>query len=226
MDISVVIPVYNSGHLIRGTLQRLEPALRPWAGQYEILICDDASPDASAAVLRALPSEFSAVTCFFHPQNRGLGGALRTLFAQARGEIVIYLDCDLPFGTDVLSQLISRTKHSDLVIASRYLTPQATVFGIRKFASRGYYYLCRCLFGITVKDIGSGTVAIRRSALLRLDLKTSGFDIHVEWLIKARQLGLMIEEIPAVYQDAGRGSFQLLKHGPVVIADTLRLWFN
>ena len=98
MKLSLVIPVYNAEKIIISSVRSLIETLAPLSLPYEILLRDDKSTDGSVEVLKSLPGMDPRVRCFFNPANQGLGATLRELFRDARGEIVIYCDVDLPFG--------------------------------------------------------------------------------------------------------------------------------
>lgn len=192
---------------------------------YEILLRDDGSTDGTRALLEKMPNADGRVRCFFNTSNRGLGFTLRTLFQEAQGENVIYCDCDLPFGEGIIGGLLDELKSCDVAVASRYQGNTPHVSLMRRLVSRLYYHFCRFLFQIPVVDIGSGTVALRRQALERLDLKINGFGIHAELYVKAAGAGLAIREAAAEAADEGLNSFRIGKHGLSVILETLWLWY-
>ncbi|OGW96696.1 MAG: hypothetical protein A2Z81_01715 [Omnitrophica WOR_2 bacterium GWA2_45_18] len=225
MKLSLVIPVYNAEKIIISSVRSLIETLAPLSLPYEILLRDDKSTDGSVEVLKSLPGMDPRVRCFFNPANQGLGATLRELFRDARGEIVIYCDVDLPFGAKIIPGLLAEVTSSDIVTASRYRGEKNRVTWSRKAASRLYYGFCKFLWDIRVVDIGSGTVAIQKRALDQLSLRAKGFDIHAELYVKAAREGLTIKEIAAVSTDEGKGSFRVLKHGPRVAFETIRLWF-
>lgn len=223
MDISIVIPIYNSADLIEKALQALIPELERLNLKYEILFADDGSTDNSADVLTSLPQRYKNVNCLFEKTNKGLGTTLRRLFSVAEGKIIIYSDCDLPFGTQIIPRLIEGISQSDIVVASRYPVKNRIAFS-RWLTSRLYYLFCKVLFNIAVTDIGSGSVAIRKSALNRLTLQAQRFDIHAEFYIEAVRNNLSILEIPASLSPVSNGkTFSIIKHGLQIICDTIKL---
>ena len=201
-------------------------ALSNLSVDYEILFRDDGSHDESRKALEQVASTYGRVKCFYNERNRGLGFTLRKLFSDAQGKVIIYLDCDLPFGVDVLPLMLDGIQRYDMVVASRYLNIKNKILWRRKIASRLYYILCKILFNMPVCDIGSGSVAMKKGVVNSLCLRTEGFDIHAEIFAKALRANFSIKEIPAVCRDKGLGSFRILKHGPKIVIDTLKLWFR
>lgn len=74
----LLIPIYNHGAAIRGTVRRLAGYGLP------ILIVDDGSDDATQAALAALAADFPQVRLFRLPQNEGKGGAVMRGLREAR----------------------------------------------------------------------------------------------------------------------------------------------
>ena len=225
LDLSVVIPIYNSKDFIASAVQELTAFCDRHKWAYEILLRDDGSTDGSGDILRRLSHQYPRVRGVFNETNHGLGFTLRRLFEEAQGRTVVYCDVDLPFGVDVLKDLVALNQEHDLVVVSRYF-PQAQshIPFLRKTASRLYFRLCRMLFRVPVLDIGSGTVALSREALMRIPLQSDGFDIHIEIITAFRKQRCSLLEIPAPYFEKGPGTFSILRHGPRVFIDTLRLW--
>jgi len=118
VSISVVIPVYRSSATLRELYARLCAVLDPLGKPYEIVLVDDASPDDSWEVLRALhaqaPTRLVALRLM---RNYGQHNALMCGFRHARGEIVVTMDDDLQHPPEELSKLLDalETSGSDLV---------------------------------------------------------------------------------------------------------------
>ena len=224
MYLSVLIPVYNSRKLLLNTVEILIKSLRNMSLDYEILLRDDGSRDGSKKVMEELSQRHPTVRSFYNNHNRGLGFTLRQLFQDAEGEVFVYMDCDLPFGVENLSILFKEIDHYDIVVMSRYMLKLNRVRFLRRLTSFLYFLLCRILFSIAVRDVGSGTVAIRKNVAQSLTLQADGFEIHAEIFTKAHKKGFKIKEVPAEFQDRGMGHFSILKHGPLTVLSTLKLW--
>lgn len=224
MDLSVVIPLYNARCIVENSVRRLTSVLDDRHLDYEILLRDDGSADGTKDLLEGISKTFPAVRWSQNPVNSGLGATLRALWQEAKGKYIIYCDCDLPFSEKIISILWEEIQDSDIVVTSRYKGGmQSYVRPLRRLTSRIYYILCKGLFHTTVSDLGSGSVAIRKDALRKLELKAKGFDIHIEFYVKAQRAGLFIKEIAAEAVEGREGSFCLWKHGPRVVWQTLRL---
>jgi glycosyltransferase involved in cell wall biosynthesis len=87
--ISFVIPAYNEEHLIGATVRQLHDSARGCGiGEYEILVVDDASSDATAAVAQAAGARVVPV------RKRQIAAARNAGAAAARGEVLIFVDAD------------------------------------------------------------------------------------------------------------------------------------
>ena len=89
------------------------------APEIEIVIVDDASTDGSAGIVDRLADEHPEVVVVHHSANRKLGGALKTGFAVARNEWILYMDSDLPIKMDDALQAAPLAENADIVIGWR-----------------------------------------------------------------------------------------------------------
>lgn len=223
--ISFVIPIYNAANIIRSGYKILKKELEGLRCDYEIIFEDDASSDKCGDILEEIAKGDSKVKVFSHYPNQGLGFSLRQLFNKAAGDIIVYLDIDLPFGTTVIPRLLKEAEFADVVLASRYGSVRSKIPLLRNISSRVYYLLCKILFGISVKDLGSGLVLFRRRALEGANLTAYGFDIHIEIFNHLKKGGFQVKEIPRDYNYSGHTTFSILTHGPHIVVNTIRRRF-
>ena len=226
IQFSIVIPIYNAGLIVEHSVTRIMNRLDEEQIQYEILLGDDGSRDDSRKRIELLRQHYKQIRCFYNEHNKGLGLVLRKLFNEAQGEIIIYMDCDLPFKEEIILKLLEQIKNCDVAVVSRYKGVKNRIPFIRRIASRCYYCFCWILFRISVIDIGSGTVAIKRNVIETMDLKARGFDIHAELFVKAQRLGFKIEEIPAQCFENKLKTFSIMKHSPSTLWGTIQLLFR
>jgi len=106
VEISVVIPVYNSSGCLPELLRQLTEQLQSMGKRYEVILVDDASPDDSWRVIKELAPQYPAVTAIQLMRNRGQAFATLCGLEHARGQIVVTMDDDLQQPPDQLPKLL------------------------------------------------------------------------------------------------------------------------
>jgi glycosyltransferase involved in cell wall biosynthesis len=162
----------------------LFPALDGLGLAYEVLAVDDGSTDGTRAALERLAKARPALRVLVHSHNRGLGAALRTAFAEARGEWIACLDADLTFSPGDLRALLEQQKRTDadLVGGSPFLSAEgaAQVPLARRLPS---LFLNAFYRGLLTHHFTAYTPMFRlyrASALKELTLRSEGFEISAE----------------------------------------------
>ena len=89
MMISVIIPVFNEEKTIMDIIKRVQDV----DIEKEIIIVDDGSTDKTREILRNIKE--GNIRVIYHDKNLGKGGALKTGFSHAKGDIIIPQDADL-----------------------------------------------------------------------------------------------------------------------------------
>ena len=134
-------------------------------GDYELIVVDDKSTDATPEIADALAAADPQVRVVHHEVNRKLGGSIKTGFATARGDIVLYSDADLPFDFEEVPRAlrILRLYNCDLVSAYRFdRTGEGYTRAIYTFF---YNLLIRTMFGVKARDINFAFKLVRRNVL-------------------------------------------------------------
>lgn len=222
--ISLVIPAFNEAAVIARAVREADDALgRRFAG-YEILVVDDGSTDATAAVARTAAAVRPNVRVITHGTNRGYGAALRTGFTAAAGDLVAFTDADCQFDLADLGVLAPLTDRVPVVVGYRANRQDPWR---RKFLSRGYNRLARTLLGTGVRDVDCALKVFRRDAVLRLLPESRGFFVNTEMLTRARQLGLAVAEVPVTHRPrAGGASKVSLAEVPRTFRVLVGFWWS
>lgn len=207
MKISVCIPMYNESLIAADTARTLWRAMdtlrREKEVAFEIIFADDGSrDDCAACVSRVAESEkLDGVRVVGYKENRGKGAAVREAVRASVGDIVLYTDCDLAYGTDVIGRMIEMyDDDTDAVIGSRRLTgdgyEEYTL--LRRIASKAYIRVLAIVGGFRLSDSQCGCKSFRGDAARRIFAKceTDGFAFDFEVLMLASKLGLNIREMP------------------------------
>jgi glycosyltransferase involved in cell wall biosynthesis len=199
--------MFNEELNIRHALDYAQIALEEHASEYEIIIVDDASTDSSPALVERAAAADSAIRLIRHDFNRKLGASLRTGFAAAGKEIVLYMDADLPFDPDVLGRAIRAMNVTRADMIAGYRFDRTTEGVLRTIYSIGWNFLIYALFRRPHRDINFSFKLMRREVLDAIELKSEGSLIDAELVIKARNLGFQVQQIgldyfPRVYGDS------------------------
>src|SRR5260370_22714480 len=118
VHVTLLAPAYNEEAVLEqfGTV-----ALTQLHDDWELLVVDDGSVDRTREIAERFAKSDQRVRVVAHPENRGLGAALATGFAHARGDIVVTLDSDLSHPFDLLPAMLVELADADVVYASRFV---------------------------------------------------------------------------------------------------------
>lgn len=198
--LSVVVPCCNEEASVARFAGELYPALDALGVSYEVVAVDDGSTDGTRRELARLAGE-KPLTLVVHERNRGLGAALRSGFAAARGEWVAALDADLTFAPADIARLLARQRETgaDLVGGSPFLdrASAASVPLVRRLPSALLNAFYRGLISPRLTAYTPMFRLYRREALSKLDLKSEGFEISAELAARFVRRGLKVAEVPS-----------------------------
>lgn len=219
-SVSLVIPMFNEELNIEHALACAIEALDRYSGDWEILVVDDASTDRSAEIVARESAAEPRIRMVRHPVNRKLGASLKTGFAAATKELVLYMDADLPFDPEAIGPAIRamRVTRADLIAGYRL---DRTGEGLRRtIYSYLYNSLIGILFGWPHRDINFSFKLIRREVLEAIELRSEGSLIDAELIVKAKNLGFSIQQFGLDYFPRTHGSSTL--SSPAVILKIFR----
>lgn len=189
-------------------------------GSYDLLIIDDASTDDTGAIADAMAAEDPRVRVVHHERNRKLGGSLKTGFANATGELVLYTDADLPFDMAEVAKAVRLLRIYDADIVSAYRFDRTGEGARRLLYSYVYNHLVQALFGLRLRDMNFAFKLLRRSVFDHVELASEGSFIDVELLARAQRLGFHIVQFGVDYFPRTRGISTLSSNA--VIAEIVR----
>ena len=219
-SISLVIPMFNEEANIEHAIGYAVEALEVHASDYEIVIVDDASTDQSPDLVRRAIAGNARIRLIHHDFNQKLGASLRTGFAAASKELILYMDADLPFDPEVLGRAVRAMNLTRADVISGYRFDRTTEGTKRTLYTIVYNWLIRLLFNIHIRDINFSFKLMRREVLEAVDLKSEGSLIDAELIVKARNRGFVIQQIGLDYFPRVKGTSHLSSYG--VIAKIFR----
>jgi len=223
--LSIFFPAYNDSGTIASMVIRAVQAASALTPDYEVIIVNDGSTDATAQIADELARTYPNVRVVHHAKNCGYGGALQTGFRSATKDLIFYTDGDAQYDPGELSELWSRmTPDADLV--NGYKISRSDPLH-RIVLGRIYHHVVRAMFGLTVRDVDCDFRLMRRSIFERIQLeKTSGV-ICLEMMKKIHDAGFRIVEVPVHHYHRAFGKSQFFNGRRLVktVIDVMRLWF-
>lgn len=219
--ISVVIPVFNEESTLGDIIERVKATIKKTRFLYEILVIDDCSTDNSLEV-----SKSKKVKVYRLKRHMGKGYALRLGFKEAKGEIIVTLDSDGSHNPEELPKLLDPIlkNEADFVIGSRFLCEQ-NIFhkNLNKIGVRLFNFIVKMLTGKEVTDSQSGYRAAKSVVFKKTNLKSNGYEIESEMLIKALKNGFKAKEISIKFEQRTYGKSKLdpLKDGVKIFLSIL-----
>jgi glycosyltransferase involved in cell wall biosynthesis len=174
-------------------------------GDYEILVVNDASTDRTGLIADALAKADRRVRVVHHPMNRRLGGSMKTGFSNARGELVLYSDADLPFDFAEVRKACRLARLYEADIVSAYRLDRTAEGPRRAIYSFGYNALVRGLFGLRLRDANFSFKLVRKVVLEHVEITSEGSFIDVELLVRAERSGFKIIQFGVDYFARTRG---------------------
>jgi glycosyltransferase involved in cell wall biosynthesis len=194
--LSFVYPMFNEAENIEKAV-RASLAIGPRvAKKLEIGIVDDASTDDSGKIVDRLSESHPELRVVHHERNRGLGGALKTGFAMARMDWMLYIDSDLPVDLNEALAAFPLASSADMVIGWRRTRAESVR---REIISKVYNLMIRGLFNLHVHDVNFAFKLFKRSLYEKVRLTSEGSFIDAELLLEMRRVGARIVELPLNY---------------------------
>ena len=192
MRISIVIPAHNESASIPKLLQDIRAFMDDMRWEYEVLVIDDGSTDDTLEIANAFADRMP-VRVIRHHENEGYGAALRTGFDASTQDWIFITDGDRQFDIKELALFASHSEEADLIIG--YRKHRKDHWG-RLLNAWVFNKTVQLLFGLKVHDIDCAFKLIRRSVVRELTLESKGAFISTELLLRAKQRGRRIIQIP------------------------------
>ena len=221
MKISLVIPMYNESSIIEATARELSDYMSKNFDSYEILFSNDGSKDDCAEKCAALG--LPNVRVVGYENNRGKGCAVREGIMQAQGDIIMFTDADLAYGTDVIKRYYDKfaeLPETDMLIGSRNISADGyegyTL--LRKIMSKVYIKVLCIVGGFKLSDSQCGCKAFTKDAVQRIfpRCEVNRFAFDFEAILWAIKMNMKVVEMPVKVINHGESKVNVIK-------DTLRM---
>lgn len=227
MKTLVVMPTYNEAQSLASTVAGL---LTEITG-VDVLIVDDNSMDATAAIAESLAGSSPRVSVLHRPIKQGLGPAYLDGFRYAfskQYQIVVEMDADGSHQASDLQRILLATSDADLVIGSRWIDGgrvQNWPFS-RLFLSRIGNLYARVMLGTEISDMTSGFRAYQASFLQNLiatPVSSQGYSFQVELAYRASKTGV-VREVPITFIERTEGRSKMTLGIVIEALAKIQLW--
>ena len=160
--VSIIVPVYNCQKFLKHAVHSAQNQLYP---EWEMLIVDDASTDASYAEALRLASEDSRIKVFHQPENKGVSACRNLAISQAEGRFLAFLDADDLWSREKLSKQLTFMKNNDYALSHTsyaFINSRGNVMSLGKVSVDEYVDLPRYM---KTTQIGLSSVMIDRKKI-------------------------------------------------------------
>ena len=227
--LSVVVPAFDEAARLPPTLARLREWLDSHGERYEVIVVDDGSRDATAATTEQLQAGWPELELLRLPVNTGKGAAVRAGMLRARGDLRLFSDADLSAPIEDLPRLRERIGgRCHVAIGSRAVDRSLVEVHQpfhRELMGRANNLLIRALVLRGVRDTQCGFKLFTADAAIACfaPLRTLRFGFDVEVLVRARQCGWTIAEVPVHWRHVEASRVHPLRDSTRMIWDLVRI---
>jgi glycosyltransferase involved in cell wall biosynthesis len=193
-SLSIIIPAYNEAENIIDTLDNVTRALEPLAVRHEILVIDDGSTDATAALVTSNLHRFPAVRLLANDRNMGFGWSYRRGVDAAALDHIVMVHGDNAWGSETLREFFSRVGDADVIVG--YTRDMwATRTKTRTLISKAYTLAVNLITRRHLKYY-NGLQIHTAPVLKSLRIQSSGYGFQSEVLVKSLRRAKTVIEVP------------------------------
>lgn len=221
MKLSIIIPAYNEKNTIEEIIRRVK-AVNLAGAEKEIIVVDDGSKDGTREIVKSI----SGIRYIFHEKNLGKGGAMKTGFRAATGDILIPQDADLEYDPNDYSAMISPILRGEVEVTNGVrIQPEddrrrATLsYWLHWLGNNSITWTTNWLYWNNAGEYEGCYKAFSKKIIDSIPVKTNNFDYDNELICKILKRGYKIIDVPIKYypRDYEQGKKINWKHGFLIL---------
>lgn len=234
-QLSIVIPAYNEQERLPRALRRIQEYFSSRQGgleAIEILVVDDGSRDATAAITEEWSRRLPCVRLVSNGQNRGKGYSVRHGMLEARGRVGLFTDADLSSPIQECTKLLAAiAEGNDVAIGSRAVDRsliEAHQSPYREMAGIIFNGFVRLFTGLPFHDTQCGFKAfvLDRSRIVFEQQRIERFGFDPEILFLAKRHGLRAAEVPVRWAHDPATKVHVLRDSVLMFGDLIYIRWN
>ena len=214
--LSVIIPVHNEEENIG---QVIEQAIDKIKIPFELIVINDHSTDKTAQLMMNMADKFKNIILLENKLALGFANAVKTGLAHVKTEVILPVMGDLCDDLGTVQIMFEKIKEGfDVVCAARYIKGGRRIGGskIKGFFSFFVGRTIPMFTGIPTSDIANAFKMYRKEVIESIDIESTGFEVSMEFTLKAYFNGFKIAQVPTLWRERKKGktSFNMFKLAP------------
>ena len=180
MEISLIIPVYNSSEILPKLIDQILDRLNTKEQKYEIILVDDSSKDDSWKTILYLSSKNKNIKGIQLDKNYGQHNALMAGLNNCLGNYVILMDDDLQHNPKYIYEIYNVIKNNNDVCYVNYLNRQHKNW--KKFVSWSNNIISSIIMNKPFNIYTSSFKGIKKKIVIEI-IKSKKNEVFLDWLI-------------------------------------------
>ena len=226
-SISITIPALNEEKNVEKVVGEATEAVSKLTKDFEILLVDDGSTDATGKIIDALAGKNKKHTrVIHHKRNKGFTGAMKSCLYNAKKHLVFLAPSDGQFNFTKLKSFVDAIRGYDMAIGYKEKHKEGPV---RLLGSWAIYSLYKTLFNIPIKEISTVFMWRRRVIeSIKIESEDRGAMFLYEFFFKALGKKYKYVEVPISWRSrrAGKAKGRGLKNIIKTLEGMIRLWWK
>ncbi len=223
--------MYNEERNVEKTLSCISSYMdKTFGDEYEVIFINDGSRDNCAEMVKEyIEKENSKIRLIDCKVNMGKGYAVRQGVLASQGDIVMFTDCDLAYGTDVIKKFYDEMveRGADIAVGSRNLDKSGYdgYTFLRKIASKAYIKVLCVIGGLRLSDSQCGCKAFEKSIAHKIFsfCEVNRFAFDFEAILIATKMKAKIIEIPVKIITHDESSMNIVTDSIKMVRDILKM---
>ena len=211
-SLTISIPAYNEEAALGGVLEEAHHTLNELEIDGEILVIDDGSRDATAAIAQRWADADRRIRIVRHERNMGFGVTLREIFQLPVKDWIFFVPGDGQIPVREVRPLLARAHESPFLLGWRRDRADPAS---RRVQAHLYNLVISLVLGRRIHDVDSVVLA-RRDVVQSITLRARSVFLHAELVLEAERRCVRVLEVPIAHRPRQGGAPQGARPGTIL----------